>query len=254
MKHVKQCNGGLGIQLHVFAFAVTIILEKLVRTKGISRHVDHGMVTEGQSIRLTCFQTCAVKQDSKLAYIWYKNKLKFKVRKIPNLYLDPVRYEDMGSYACVLLDYRDHPSPVFNLTVQRKPQDGVSDKAPDGGSSTTSVPALSHNSDSYNSTGPNNSSQKRTVKSLFIFSVISGASTCAGLFIVVMVSVVVFKLKKKKSCADSVTRPPLPSSDIYMALDISSMSAEYDTLDKMRHCSAADAVYENLCKPGEAVR
>lgn len=250
-KRLKRCNGAPGIQLHVFAFAVTI---GLVGTKGILRHVDSWTVTEGQSIMLTCVPTCAVKQDSNLSYIWYKNKLKFKVSEIPHLYLNPVSYEDMASYACVLFGYKDHPSPAFDLTVQRKAQDYVSHEAPDGGSSTTSVPALSHSSDSYNSMGPNNSSQKPIVKRLFIFSLISGASTCVGVFITVMVSVVVFKLKKKKSCANSVTRPPLPSSDIYMALDISPMSAEYDTLDKMRHCSAADAVYENLCQPGEAVR
>lgn len=256
MKHVKQCNGAPGIQLHVFAFAVSIVVERLVWTKGTFSHIDNGTVTEGQSIRLICVWTCAVKPDSNLAYIWYKNKLKFKVSKNPHLYLDPVSYEDMASYACVLSGYKDHPSPAFNLTVQRKPQVyEMLDEAPDGGSSTTRVPALC---DSNNSMGPNNSSQKPTVKSLLIFSVISKASTCVGVFIVVMVAVVLFKLKKKKrkkrSCADSVTRPPLPSSDIYIALDISSMPAEYDTLDTMRHCSAADAVYENLCEPGEAAR
>lgn len=250
-RHVKQCNGGLGIKLHVFNFAVTIVVEKIVRTEGILRRIDNWTVTKGQSIRLTCFLTCAVKKHSNLAYIWYKNKQKFKESESPLLDLDPVSYEDMASYTCVLFDYNNHQSPAFKLTVQRRPRDHVSDDDPDGGPSTTSVPALSHSSDSYGSIGPNTSSQKHIVKSLSVFFIILGAISCVGMFIAVIKSVVVFILKKSR--ADSVARPSIPSSDIYMALDISSMSSEYDTLHNMRHCMAADPIYENLYQPGEAL-
>lgn len=247
------CNGLLGVRLHIFASPVRILVEKLVRGQGVL--VARRTVIEGQRIKLTCVSTCTANLNSNPGYIWYKNRVQLNGSRTNSrfLSLDPVSYEDTGSYVCVLIGYKDLPSSAVNLRVQGRPRDTVSDKVPDGGSKMDSVPTAHSSTEQVF-----NNFQKP--KSLFIFSLMLAASVSVGLVIVIMVAIVLKvkktkekkTTKKKKSCAHSVPRPPSPNSD-YMALDIHSMSAEYDTLDKMRRCSAADAVYENLCQPGKTV-
>lgn len=252
--HRMTCKGLPGVRLHIFASPVSILVKRLVSGQDVC--VADWTVIEGQRIMLTCVPTCAANVNSNLGYIWYKNRLQLNGSTANSqfLSLDPISIEDMGSYVCVMIGYKDLPSSAVKLTVQRRPRNTeASDEIPDSGSEKNSVPTLTHVYDAQNSTDQI-FNDCQTPKSMFTFSILIVASVCVGLVITIMLAILFLKVHKKKRrrrCAGSVPGPPNP--DFYMALDTNSMPAEYDTLDPVRRCSGDDPVYENLCQPGKSL-
>lgn len=228
---------------------MSILVERLV--KGQHELVADWTVIEGQRIMLTCVPTCAANLNSNPGYIWYKNGLQLNGSRAnsPSLSLDPISNEDPGSYVCAMIGYKDLPSSAVDLTVLGPPRNTVMS---DGGSKKDSEPTLTHGCDAQTSTDQIfNNYQTPKGKSTFTFSIMLATCICVGWVIAIMVAILVHREKKKKKrrrCASSVPGPP----DLYMALNISSMSAEYDTLDTVRRCSAADTVYENIHQPGNS--
>ncbi|XP_037611988.1 uncharacterized protein LOC119480002 [Sebastes umbrosus] len=252
------CDGVPGVRLNIFASPVRIRLEKLVGGPDVP--VKDWTVMEGQRIMLTCVSTCAANLNSNPSYIWYKNRLQLNGSSAnsPYMSLDPISDEDTGSYVCAMIGYKDLPSSAVNLKVQRRPRNSVVSEISDGGSKEDSVPTQTHGSDleAQNSDQFFNKRKSRFTS----FSVMLVASVSIGLVITMMVTLLVLKLKKKKKkkkkkrrrCVGSVPGPPNPDSDFYMALDINSMSADYDTLDTVIRSPATDHVYENIQQPGNS--
>ncbi|XP_075949520.1 uncharacterized protein LOC142951689 isoform X2 [Anarhichas minor] len=252
--HGVTCKGDPGVRLYILASPVRI-LEKLVG--GQNGPVADRTVIEGQAITLTCVPTCAANLSSNPGYIWYKNGLQLNGSRATTTFLslDPISDEDTGSYVCAMIGYKDLPSSAVNLTVQRRPVNTVSEIC--GGGSKND--AVSTQTDADNSKDQIfNNYQTPKAKSMFSFSIMLIASVCIGFVVAITVAVLILKVKKKRKrkrrCAGSVPGPPSLNSDFYMALDIRSMSADYDTLDTVRRCSAADHVYENLHQPGNCRR
>lgn len=246
------CEGFPGVRLHIFESPVIILVEKLVRGQEVP--VADRTVMEGQRIKLTCFPTCAANLNSNPGYIWYKNRVQLNGSRAnsPFLSLDPITDEDTGSYVCAMISYKAFPSSAVQLTVQRRPRNTVVSEIPVGGLKNDCVPTQTPGSDAHNFTDQIfNNYQTPKDKSMFTLSIILVASVSLGWVMAIVVAIIVIRMKKKKKrrrrkCTGSVPRPPNPNNDSYMALDIKSMSAEYDTLNTVRSCSAADTVYENL--------
>lgn len=254
--HGVTCKGDPGVRLYILASPVRI-LEKLVR--GQYGPVADRTVIEGQAITLTCVPTCAENLNSNPGYIWYKNGLQLNGSGATTTFLslDPISDEDTGSYVCAMIGYKDLPSSAVNLTVQRRPVNTAASEISGGGSENDAVPTQTDCYDADNSKDQIfNNYQTPKAKSMFSFSIMLIASVCIGFVVAIMVAVLILKVKKKRKrrCAGSVPGPPSLNSDFYMALDIRSMSADYDTLDTVRRCSAADPVYENVHQPGNSRR
>lgn len=244
------CKGVPGVRLHIFASPVRILAEELVRGQTVL--VADWTVIEGQRIMLTCVPTCAAILNSNPGYIWYKNRQQLNSSRAnsPYLFLDPISNEDVGSYVCTMIGYKDLPSSAVNLKVQRGPRDGeVSDKIPGSGSKGDSVPASTHGLNGQDLT---DQCQEPKGSVMFRFSTMLIATICVGLVITIIVVILVHKVKKREGrrCAASVPRPPNLSNDLYMAINVNNLSTEYDTLDTVKRCSAADTVYENQFQSG----
>lgn len=193
------CKGDPGVRLHILTSPVSVLVEELVSGQDVL--TADQTVSEGQRMRLTCAHACAAKLNPNLGYIWYKNGLQLNSwRKRVNI-LDPISSEDTGSYVCILIGYNDLPSPAVNLTVQERPRDTLSDQVPYSGPKMDrlTTPTLTHGCDKHGSVEHIMNCQKPKSKSLFTFSIMAGASFCAGLVIAVIVTVVIFKTKKKKT-------------------------------------------------------
>ncbi|XP_067432792.1 uncharacterized protein [Thunnus thynnus] len=245
------CEGTPGVRLHVFASPVRILLDKIFRGQKVP--VANWTVMEGQKIMLTCVPTCTTNLNSNPDYIWYKNRLQLNGSRVnlTFLSLDPIRNEDKGSYVCAMIGYENFSSSSVDLRVERSPRNTV--VSADVGSKKDSEENLTHSSDVHNSTAqkPKNCQTPKD-KSMFTFSIMLVVSICVGLVIAIMVAILVLTIKRKKkrrTCVGSVPEPPDLCSDSYMALDITSMSAEYDALDTVNSCLVSDkdsAIYENL--------
>lgn len=249
---IVTCKGLPGVKLNIFTSPVSI------RKRVSGQHVSVTNLTlmEGQRITLTCVPTCAY-LNSNPGYIWYKNNLQLNGSANSCMSLDPISEEDMGSYVCAMIGYEDLPSRAVNLKVHKAPRNTVVSEIPDGGSQTDSVLTQTRGYDAQNSTDQiDNVYLEPKGKTMFTFSITLAAGVCVGWVIAVTVTILVIKVKKRKRrrCADSAPRPPNPNGDIYMALDIKSMSDEYDTLDTNRRSSAEDTIYENVCQPGNSLR
>ncbi|XP_042563249.1 sialoadhesin-like [Clupea harengus] len=79
------------------------------------------VVTEGDSVTLTCGASCTL--DANTTYVWHKNTndLPFTmVNMNSSLHLNPVSMEDEGIYSCALRGHEDHPSTAVSLRVRSK--------------------------------------------------------------------------------------------------------------------------------------
>lgn len=235
------CEGVPGVRLLVFASAVSIQLEEIVRGQKVPL-VDQTVI-EGQKMMLTCVPTCAARLNSNPGYIWFKNGLQLNGCRANSsfLSLDPISNEDTGSYVCAMIGYKDLTSSAVNLTVMRSPRNTVSSENTDSGSK--------KDCDANHPTAQDlNNCQMPKDKSVFKLSIMLVVSVCVGFAIAIMVVILCFKIKRKKRRM-CVREPPVHKSDCYMALDITSMTAENDTLDIVNRCTVSDegdTIYENL--------
>ncbi|XP_030019124.1 uncharacterized protein LOC115439426 [Sphaeramia orbicularis] len=214
-------------------------------------------VLEGQSIMLTCVLNCAVDLNSNPGYIWFKDRqqLTNTSEKSPSLFLDPIRNEDSGKYSCAMIGYENLPSSPVNLTVQTSPRKTWNivsmDGNPGGGSKKGSEATLTHGCDVQSSTDQHlNNCQAHRGKSISTFSTMLLTCVSAGLVVSMMVTILTLRMKKRSNFR-SAPHTPRHMNDPYVALDISQMSVEYDTLNSVRQCPTADtsyAIYENLPK------
>ncbi|XP_074519887.1 uncharacterized protein LOC141785459 [Halichoeres trimaculatus] len=239
--HGSTCGSDSGVNLAVFDFAVKI--ETHPKGQNLSA------VTVGQRITLTCVPTCPSSLNSPLGYIWYKNQQHSTELKADSqvLSLDPVSYDDTGSYVCAFMGLEDLRSSPTEIRVQRKHRDTapVSSATPakDG------VPSLSY--DSQNSTDQRfNNYQTPANKDLLKVSVTLVTSVSVGFAIGMSLTVLIFKLKcrdkkKRKEYVSSVGKCPNPNTDSYDTLGVRCMSSEYEMLNAVKGCSA-EADYENL--------
>ncbi|CAJ1080747.1 uncharacterized protein LOC117829592 [Xyrichtys novacula] len=220
------CSGDPGVSLHVFGSAVGVLVETGIKGQNIS--TSDWQVMEGQRITLTCVPTCTTNQNSTPGYTWYKNKKPLNGRRAnsPLLSLDPISNQDTGSYVCSMMGLENLSSSAIKLEVIQRPSNYCTEQTL-------------------------NYDQAPTNRGIFTISLILIASLCAGFAFGITSTVLIFMQKtkvekKRRQCVSSVCRRPDQSSDVYMALDISAMSAEYDMLNTVEHCSATETVYENL--------
>ncbi|XP_062298881.1 uncharacterized protein LOC134003641 [Scomber scombrus] len=252
------CEGAPGVRLLVFASALSIQLEEIVRGQKVP--LANQTVIEGQKMMLTCVPTCAGSLNSNPGYICFKNGLQLNGSRTNSSFLsfDPIGNKNTGSYVCAVIGYKDFTSSAVNLRVMRSPRNTVElPENTDGGSKKDGKENLKHSCDANNPTDQNlKNCQMPRDKTVFKFSIILVVSVCVGWAIAIMVAILSFKLKRKKKrrrCVSSVPEPPVHNSDSYMALDITSMTAEYDTLDIVKRCTVSDegdTIYENLPTTG----
>ncbi len=239
------CIGVPGVNLYIIRSPVSILVEKLVRGQNVP--AADCTVMEGQSIKLTCVSTCTANLISNPGYMWYKDRVQLNGSRADSLFLflDSISDADAGSYVCASESYKDLPSSAVSLRVQGRPRNSVVSEIPESGFKDDRVPTLTHGDDAQNSTD-----QGQEPKGKVRFTLMLIASVCAGLLIAVMVVTLVLKVKKKnkRRNAGSVSSPN-HNSAVYMALNVTTLSADYETLDTVRHCLAAAPVYENVHQP-----
>lgn len=235
--HYRTCHGACGVLLQVLDSPVS----SLVRTLDVP--VADWRVMEGQRITLTCVSTCAASLTPNPGYIWYKDQLQLDGSRTYSsvLDLDPVSNEDAGSYACAVAGFRYLPSSAVNLIVRKNPSRGHTSET--GSETSFESP--------YNRNKPHSSISTFTLSNVFILSF------CFGLVVVTSVVLLLLKFARRntriRQCDETVPGPPNPNPGSYLNLDLNAISADYETLDNVRHSPLRDTIYENLYVPAAQI-
>ncbi|KAJ8384487.1 hypothetical protein AAFF_G00205080 [Aldrovandia affinis] len=91
--------------------------------------IDHGTVTEGQSVKLNCRITCTVWSYSQ-TFIWSKNG-QYLHDTNQQLWFS-ASSEDAGSYSCAVRGHENLPSPAVTLNVKYAPKNISVSVSPSG--------------------------------------------------------------------------------------------------------------------------
>ncbi|KAJ8332898.1 hypothetical protein SKAU_G00417940 [Synaphobranchus kaupii] len=86
--------------------------------ENLQAKVNHGTVTEGQRVTLTCSTTCTLTGSP--AFTWYRNGSPLSFTNQKHLFTASI--EDAGKYSCAVKGYEDLPSPAVALHVRYRPK------------------------------------------------------------------------------------------------------------------------------------
>uniref|UniRef100_A0A3P8YU00 Ig-like domain-containing protein n=1 Tax=Esox lucius TaxID=8010 RepID=A0A3P8YU00_ESOLU len=95
---------------------------------GVTLTLTAVIVTDGDSVTLTCITTCTLIGHS---YIWYRNKQLLTKQEV-SLYLNPVSSEDAGNYSCAVKGLESLRSPEEKLIVRYGPKTTSVSVSPSG--------------------------------------------------------------------------------------------------------------------------